>query len=79
MTLDEIKNDHAIKMGFDNWNQLRDQSPYIGKHENKVMRIAQRECLRLASENAKVIIDYKNNVDYAYLEKTIIDDNNIIK
>lgn len=85
-TLEQIKNDYAIKRGFDSWYDLYSSCVFkineFEKHTDKVCKIAQIECLKLASLN----IDYKYTFLYNSVKnvgdevaKQITNENNIIK
>ena len=75
--LEQIKNEYAVKHGFENWECLViyyfhdgiHTIDFLIGHENEVMILVQKECLKLASE--RLI----NDVDKVYVNN----ENNIIK
>lgn len=82
MNLEQIKNEVCIKHGFVNYTEFLYTCKDIKQLDdiiNELNYLAQKECLKRASENAEVIFDHKNTVDYGYLEESITNDNNIIK
>lgn len=80
-TLEQIKNEFAVSKGYRDWESLMIEVCYFSneeffKHENKVMKIYARECLKLASENAYIEpMGMMTRVD----KYSITNENNIIK
>lgn len=80
LTLERIKNDYAISKGYADWFSLlltttRNNEYYILElHIETVMVLLQKECLKLASENACLEIGI-NEID----KQSITNENNIIK
>ena len=79
-TLEQIKNEVCIKNNFVGWNEFiytcQDVS-IKNRIIDEVMILAQKECLKLASENATYILDANDNV--IIIKSTITNENNIIK
>lgn len=81
MNLEQIKNDYAVGIGYDDWKSMLTEIfqfsvDEIIEHENEVMILAQKECLKRAVNN-KVLYPYKgipliNSED-------VTNENNIIK
>lgn len=83
-TLEQIKNDYAVSKGYLSWKSLLStlsfDIDFICKHENEVMKIYARECLKLAADNAKadhhlIHIEWEPVV----IKGSITNENNIIK
>lgn len=80
-TIEQIKNKYAESKGYGDWENLDynvNDSKEFDDHWKNICIIAQKQCLRNASEKAEVILDHKNSVDYDYLEKTITNEKNIV-
>lgn len=79
-TLEQIKNDYADELGYMSWKYMllhfveKQQGALLDLHFNEVMILAQKECLKRASENfigaSKFAVDTRNS---------ITNKNNIIK
>lgn len=80
ITLEQIKNDYAKINDYSSWESMiriyvkHSKINEIISHENKVMKIYAKECLKLASENACLEIGI-NEID----KQSITNENNIIK
>lgn len=81
MNLEQIKNDYAVSVGFENWRNLflntSECFESFEYYENELMILAQKECLKRASENANLnkydcdefgIRYHNSNVDGVSLE-----------
>lgn len=87
-TLQEIKDEYAVNIGFDDWISLYRITGYYNEdiffmHENKVFELIQKEQQKLIAENAKVKT-YKHfeeslSMIYTVDESSIINENNIIR
>lgn len=90
-TLEQIKNDYAISVGCETWENLVIDHFHDGlhvidmliEHENEVMKIYAMECLKLANNNLQYsALDLDINdlpFDYYDMQESIINENNIIK
>lgn len=56
-TLEQIKNDYAVSKGFRYWSYLLSSTSMLDEHINEVMKIYAMECLKLASQNSKVLVE----------------------
>lgn len=59
MSLQEIKDRYAFSKEFDNWSSLISicNNGYLNIYIDEVMKIYARECLKLASDNSKVLVE----------------------
>lgn len=77
-TLEQIKNDYAVSVGYNNWLDLEydmyGTAKQISKHWEVICLLIQKECLELASENLIGSPDF--SVD---TRNAITNENNIIK
>lgn len=82
-TLEQIKNDYAKVQHYDNWDSLLNKQESLANiewHYNNIIELAQKECLKLASENAwngYVVTGMQEVADD--VKKSITNKNNIIK
>ena len=100
MTLQKIKDDYAKKLGYSNWNDLCEQHvinsryPHSGLnyHQDKVCILAQKQALKNAAENGKLLIEHSgrssNKHDYFISEndtfvevctESILSESNLVK
>lgn len=85
MTLEKIKNDYAVSKGYNNFCDIifdfdGMDIDEVSEHIDSVMKIYAMECLKLASENAKVESkNFSDGVYYRVKEESITNENNIIK
>lgn len=71
-TLEQIKNDYSVDLGYADWEDLMTEVCYFSneeffEHENEVMKIYAMECLKLAMYNSSIHghddeITNKNNI-----------------
>jgi len=83
-TLEQIKNDYAVDLGYLNWESLMTEVCYFSneeffEHENEVMKIYAMECLKLASENAFDHFIAVSDRVQTNVRKAITNENNILK
>ena len=81
-TLEQIKDDYAVSQGFENWRNLflntSECFESFEYYENEVMILTQKECLKLASENAfNHFIAVSDSVQ-TNVRKAITNENNIV-
>lgn len=84
-TLEQIKNEYAVDLGYEDWESLMIEVCYFSneeffEHENEVMKIYAMECLKLASDNAwngYIVTGMQEVADN--VKKSITNENNIIK
>lgn len=93
-TLEQIKNEYAKEVGFDDfksllngmilYNNVKSSAEKIDYILNKISIESQKECLKLASENAYTKTE-TNGLDGEYWDYNVVDkesitnENNIIK
>lgn len=95
-TLEQIKNDYAVSIGYSDWENLITSMIFnsvpkstigklteLEKHMDNISVITQKECLKLASENAEVekeySIKYESFIPEGVNKESITNENNIIK
>lgn len=74
MNLEQIKNDYDIKYDFEDWDSFINYIPNheVETHMDKICILAQKECLKLASER----LIWREDKE---LLEDITNENNIIK
>jgi len=90
-SLEQIKNDYAVTQGYKEWLDLvlcistsnAIKSNYskltlIETHMDNICILAQKECLKSASENIDTSC-FRSKSDYIFTVKEITNENNIIK
>lgn len=80
-TIQQIKDEYSIDLGYKDWESLMTEVCYFNNeeffhHENEVMVLVQKECLKNASENAEADMFYDSPI---VIKKSITNENNIIK
>lgn len=83
-TLEQIKNEYAKVEHYDNWDSLLNKQESLVNiewHYNNIIKLAQMECLKLASD--KAMLNWKF-IPFEYYspfvdKESITNENNIIK
>lgn len=87
-TLEQIKNDYAVSRGYSDWENLITSMIFnsvpkstigklteLEKHMDNICIIAQKECLKLASDNILIRPYLDGSIDYNDVEEQITNEN----